>query len=518
MSDDVARQASGPILWPWMLKWLDRYRWLLFGALAVLYGVGFTGQWRIGPDSAQHLSFARILVNGEELAQTQQIHEGLGTGLAYMLAGVSELTGSTDLFSAHLLFLLLGGVALVLSYWLFFLYAGRPTAVVLVAMLALAEGFYRYSFHLLPDLPFMIGGLLCLVGYERLEQQHPGRPGRWASMLLLAMGIVVMALFRSVVLTFVAALVVAAVWQLAQRRRWRQMAGVLALIIVLLLIGRYVDPRNVDPTKLSSDEVMLYAQLVDHLPETLHQMFTNNLRHLLFEVTAEQTFGMDFGPTINLPLGLLVLLYALLLIRVRVLWGLLIIFFLGQWLVFIVADRYFLPIMPLLAIGWWRASVWLENRLGRRWGTVVFVWATLLWCVPNTIRIGDFIREQHQEPFIEHYYEGKYQPIVAAAQWLEDNTPTDSVVLAKPKYHNELSYLSSRLVLGHLFAQARVAPQLYLIAPMQQSVREKIAEQGWTLSDVLVQIPSRPEAREPLTIYQVLRPPGKSITEQNKNQ
>jgi hypothetical protein len=100
---DTSARLSRP------LQWVDRYRWVLIAAIAILYAIGFTDQWRIGPDSAQHLVFARSLSENQGLAQTELIHEALSPGLAHLLAEVFRLSRSTSFAAANLLMLSLGG-------------------------------------------------------------------------------------------------------------------------------------------------------------------------------------------------------------------------------------------------------------------------------------------------------------------------------------------------------------------------------------------------------------------------
>src|SRR3712207_6057105 len=48
-----------------VLAFVDRNRYRLYAALAVLYLLGFNGQWRPEPDSALYLAIGRNLARGE---------------------------------------------------------------------------------------------------------------------------------------------------------------------------------------------------------------------------------------------------------------------------------------------------------------------------------------------------------------------------------------------------------------------------------------------------------------------
>src|SRR6185503_10451006 len=98
-----------------------------------------------------------------------------------------------------------GAATLFLAYQLFKLHVGRPTAVLLTTLLAVTETFYRYCFQIVTDMPFLVGLLAVLLGYERLlppgrSDETTGEPPRrrpaWWAWCLLFLGTLVMCAFR----------------------------------------------------------------------------------------------------------------------------------------------------------------------------------------------------------------------------------------------------------------------------------------------------------------------------------
>ena len=87
-------------------------------------------------------------------------------GLPWLFAGTFKIFGADSLLPAHLILLLCGLATLALTYRLFYLHAGRPTAVLMTVALGISRTFYRYNFELLSDVPFLMGVMAFLAGYE----------------------------------------------------------------------------------------------------------------------------------------------------------------------------------------------------------------------------------------------------------------------------------------------------------------------------------------------------------------
>src|SRR5688500_10320418 len=55
-SEDAIRGPAARVL-----SWVDRHRRWVFAAVLLLYAAGFTGKWRVAPDSGLYMSLGRNL-------------------------------------------------------------------------------------------------------------------------------------------------------------------------------------------------------------------------------------------------------------------------------------------------------------------------------------------------------------------------------------------------------------------------------------------------------------------------
>src|SRR5207249_1584403 len=190
-----------------LLNWVDVHRRRLLAALLVLYALGFNGQWRMEPDSALYLTIGRNLAEGRGYTYHGEHHHLAYPGLPWLFAASFKLFGAGTLLPAHVVVLLCGLLTLALTYRLFYLHSGRSTAVLLMLAPGLSRTFYRYCFELLSDVPFLMGVMAFLVGYEAVffrrydrdvREGLPdprGRPG-WVDWLLLVGGLAVAMIMR----------------------------------------------------------------------------------------------------------------------------------------------------------------------------------------------------------------------------------------------------------------------------------------------------------------------------------
>ncbi len=473
--------------------WCGRHRWLLWAAVMALFLAGFNNQWRIGTDSSLHLNIGRCIAQGMGFTHPDGLQEMVSPGLAYMTAAGFYLFGPDHLLLSHVINFLLGVAGLGLTYWLFSLHTDRGTAVLMTVLLGTSETYYRHIFLLLTDLPFAVGALLGLVGYERLQQRSPRV---WLSVLLIAAGIVLMAMFRAVVLTFIVALALAMLVDLIRAKRTKTLLALTIGLLAAVLASRLVDPNLSHPFQLNADEQIIYQRLVEKLPQTLEHAWSHNLPLLLRESTSEAVFAVDFGDIAGVFLSLASLACMLLMAvaRRRSLWLILTLLFLVQWLAFFVADRYYLPLMPLVLYGWWWGAMQVERRLPRGWGRYVLIFMLVLLIVPNLIRVGRFIQVQRSTAFVEDYRRGRYQPIVELAGWMSTHVEANALVLSDKNHSQVLSYLSRRHVIEPRNAGQPPAGPFYVVEPLDEAGRRLLAERGYRAGQALFDTgsPDRP--------------------------
>lgn len=476
-----------------LLAWVDRWRWPLVGAMLILYAAAFNGQWRIGPDSAVHVAIARSIADGQGFVHPTDRQFEVNPGLAYGLALLFRLVpDDQQMLVSHLVATLLGLTAVALVYKLFRLHADRPTAVLVALLVGIAETHFRYGFFLLTDMPFAIGGLIVLIGLELLSA------GTRGSRIVLALGLtaagmLIMALFRSVFVTFVGAMVAALLVRAVKAhdaKRWATLAGVVLIgVIAWLAWTRFGGP--------SQDERAIAHAFQTNWLQTFTTTLASNTYKLVGEVAPEAVLGPDFGMIagirLGVPLGLIILGAGLALSRQRVIWGVLVTAFIVQWCLFIVTERYVLPILPLLVYGWWRSAATLSRWPARR----RLQWLVLggmvgLIVIGNLVKTSRFVLEQRATPFYESYMRGRYAPLLATARWLADHTPPDAIVLMDERLTAELTALSNRPAISRHRLQADLAGNapIFLLEPIEDRTLQRLRRQGWTIGPVVFTTPA----------------------------
>jgi 4-amino-4-deoxy-L-arabinose transferase-like glycosyltransferase len=466
-----------------------RWRWWLIVGLVLLYVAGWNGQWRPTPDSAVHLSVAERLVEGAGFTHPNGLADTVQPGLPWLVAFTFWLTDTKSVAPALAVMMLLALATLACVYWLFTLHAGRRVALAVTLSVGLLSLLYEHSLMLLTDLPFTLGMMLTLVGWERLAQRRP-RP--WLSAAVLAMGLGVCAAFRSVAVVVLAAMALALLTHAVRQRRWRWLVGSASVVGGLaLLVGFFATGSLEWLSRIpwaGSDLEILARKLTIELPATLAHAATSNFGRLLTESTGEALTGVDFGPWAGLLLSVSVLAVALGLFKHRLLWGWMVVLFVVLWLLHLVVLRYWMPLLPLVVFGWWHAAAGVERRLPRPWGKLALGLMAAVLLAPNAARIGKHLWCQHQTPFLAHYADGRYQPLVQMSQWVRRRTAPETLVLANGGTFNLFCYLSDRPTQYWFRPEAVTAPAVYLLKPAPLA-EHHIAHRGWEAGPVLIQRP-----------------------------
>lgn len=424
-----------------LLAWFDRHRLRLWALLALLYAAGFNGQWRIGPDSAIHVTLARSLAEGTGYNHPTGLENTVHPGLAHLTAAAFKLFGVDQFVAVNALMLVVAVAVLVTTFWTVRLRFDRPTAVVVVCMLAANELFFSFSYQVLTDMPFLLGLMLGLLGLELCRRAGAAK---WAGFTLLPVSLLVMAAFRSVALTVVAAGVVAAVYHLL---RSPGRSRVTAAFSIPLLIGGLILAWFMGGLTILRDGGKAFSLVTGQsIGETLRHVLLDNGVTLIAENLPEAMLGVDLGPWAGAPLGVLAVVLGVALIRTRPMWGMLVLVFVVQWMLFITVKRYSLTILPLLALGWWRLGGRLErmcNPAAARWAVIGLM---VLWFTPNTVRIGAFILEQRARPFPAYYERGRYDALQALARELASLAKPGDIIIAD--HAPQLIYLTRLPVYG----------------------------------------------------------------------
>lgn len=490
-------QPPAPTLSDRVLALADRHRRKLLVALVLIYLLGFNAQWRVEPDSALYLTVGRNLAEGHGYTFHGQPHHLAYPGLPLLFAGIFKLFGSRSLVPSLVVMLLLGAAALALTYRLFYLFAGRPTAVLLTFGLGISRLFYRYCFELLSDMPFLLGVMAFLAGFEAIfhgrrdpdpSDDRETHPARWVDWLFLVAGLGTAVAMRPSMWALLLATVLALAWSSTRGGfRWKQALPLALAVLGAGIVFWKLDPRRGGRAAMGDYEDALVEFAIGHVGTLIHNLFFINVPKL-FQVTLSQTlFGARLGPGLSDVAGAAVILVCATMLRDRPLWFLWVAMTFVMMLVAIEPlDRYFLETLPLMVFAWWRGIRWLNQRLpqlrfGRhrispRWADWIFAGLFVLGGTTNLLRVGAFVVEQRRPHFLNSYKEGRYASSNQVAQLLRDHVAPDGWVLGTPKFARILTFLSHRNVVGPREpvdldpSRARV----FVLQPIDELVRQRL--------------------------------------------
>jgi hypothetical protein len=463
-----------------LLLLADQYRWWVLAAIAVVYLAGFNGQWHVEPDSALYLSIARNLAQGRGYTYHGHIAHLAYPGLPWLESATFQVFGIGVLWPIHALMILFALTAIALVYRLFWLHAGRSAAVVVTAMVAVGQSFYQYAFQLRNDMPFLAGVMGVLAGYEGLMRAGARGKRQWVDWVLLCAGLLLAMVMRPTMIPLVAVLIIAVGWGMFRRRGGAGRGGACAaLLLAAVAVFILLDPRHRGGPALGGYEsdiagIFLHeTRFIDTISNTWHIYIPQMVRSIPIVC-----FGIELGPGLNLLGAGLLLWLGLRLWRRRPLWGMWIAATVGMMLITLPRDRYFLPIVPLLAYGWWRWIAGWNRRLSVKWGNLVFCGLLALWMAPNAARLCGVAIAQRQRPFLMEYKQGKMAGVDAFARELASHVAPSAIVLAPEGMGRILTYLGDRTVLDAP-EYGRIDPrrnELYCVLPM---VRQDPSMMNW---------------------------------------
>jgi hypothetical protein len=485
-----------------VLAWVDRHRRVLLTVVVLLYVAAFNGQWRPEPDSALYLAVGRNLAEGRGYTYHGAPHSLVFPGLPLLFAGVFKAFGGHNLVAPHAVMLAVAFAALALTYRLFLLHAGRPTAVLMTLLVGVSRTFFQYGYELLSDLPFLLTVLAFLCGYEAILHRcranepltAPGteprgsaagpinrRPSPFDWFLLIG-GLAGAVVTRPAMVALILAVAGTVAWSLARGRfRW---GGVLILLgVVAAGVTFYLlDPRRhaVGQPGVAAVGGGYEAVLQDkgRLLHVLHRAVAENLWRIFHPTVAEAVFGMDLGVSVNPWVSAILLAAgAVVLFRTHVLWGMLLLATLAMMGVE-VHVRYLLFVLPLMLYALWRALVWVNHRLPRARGEVVFACVFGLLLATNVTRVAGFIAGQRKPHVLQTYKRGKFAALDALAAAVRQHVEPGGWLLVQPRLGRILTYKSGRYAVEPVVSAATIDPRtqpVYVLDPIE-TVDEKTGE------------------------------------------
>jgi hypothetical protein len=198
-------------------------------------------------------------------------------------------------------------------------------------------------------------------------------------------------------------------------------------------------------------------------------------------VLSQTLFGCRFGVGVDALIGLAVIAAAVVFLRAEPIWRLWVgLLFLTTIVATEPIDRYFLAALPMLVYAWWKAVVWVYERLPREWGGYAFLLILGIGGGTNIARTVILTIEQRRVPFLNGYMQGHFATIYDVAKLVNEQVPPDGYVLAPPRSPRILTYLSRRNVLepGTEHVPDGQTHPVYLLQPMNEPAKHRLAEMG----------------------------------------
>src|SRR5688572_14648132 len=536
---------------------IARCRIFFFLFVAFLYLVSFNGQWRVGHDSAIYRGLAANIAAGRGYVFGEWATRQAYPGLPYLLAGVQRLCGVQDLAPLRdagalefvgrrvdttvsvLVILAMSVLTLVLTYRLIRLHYPQWVAVCITFGMGTNSWFLQLSNELLTDVPFLLGLVMALYGWELLKRARDWRRGA-AAVALIAPGLALAGSMRPMFWVVGAAWTLVCVWALVRGDRRRFHLATLAVLLVVWAMLVYFDPRHARGFHpLSGGYERELIELLPQVPETLGQ----RAFQALDQEMVVAFFGEQMRPVSALA-SLAVLASCLLLFRRHPLWAWLVFIAFAVTLVASAEARYYVMVLPMMLLGWLLALSAIARRLSPWWGTVALgVGLALVTCNNLSADVG-FVREQRSEPFVHKYEHGKYVPVLEMADVIRTRVGPGERVLGP--LAPVMTYVSGRQVLSQRevlprgsilnYPRALFEARLnYAVFPakvyrvkepviarlMERNIiysirRVGTASQGWFLGRVRVRVPAVADWRELKKGWQPPEPAPKVVKKKKK--
>jgi hypothetical protein len=497
--------VSGLLLWiaghvspDSTLAFADRHRRSLLAVVLVFYLAAFNGQWRIQPDAALYLSLGRNIATGRGFTYLDQPNHLAYPGWPYLIAGTFKIFGGHSLVSVNVLMLLIALATVAMVYRLFLLHSGRPTAVVMSVGVGLTKAFFCYGFELWSDMPFALGAMSALAGYEGIfGKRAPSAAttpasNKWLDRFFFLGGLLFAASMRPTIWPLVMAILLAMIAQTFRRKtKWRSLLAITGMVsaavgLLFAIIWTHGQLHGYGSVYID----YLLNRITHGSAETGAHSLAENVQNLFTWAASDVLFQTRLGPTFNELLSMLVIGLGFSLFRYRLLWGF--------WFCLLLAtilisqetlDRYFLPVLPLLVYAWWQlllrchavASEWVIARsLPRYVPGIIFLALLSLGACMNVTKVGGIIAQQRQLPFLASYDKGSFEVIPRFAKQVHNQTGPAAIILCKAPYGRVTAYLTDRFVtngidrpLEHLKGRP-----VYVVEPSDLMTRTKLLQAG----------------------------------------
>jgi hypothetical protein len=418
------------------------WRWWSLSAVVVVLLASMNGQWRAGADSAQYLGIAKNLAEGRGYTFGGVQQDLIYPGLPALLAGLRVMFGESY-WPAVIMMTGMALTTLVILFALIRLYFPTWVAVCVVVGTAFNERFIQLSQEMMTDMPFLLGTVASLYGVALLRDGPKSRRTQVVASVVLVLGLALAASMRPTFWLLAIAWTVVSVYGLlfTEQRRFHAISLVVLFAVWAAVVA--VDPRvnGMNPAA-GGYERMFMAKLGSSLDAMLRQS-----PGVLARDFPAAFFGETMGPLG--PVMAIVLLVGLALVaRRQPMWGMYagITVLVTLMFDFTSTPRYYLPILPVLWLGWVLVACHAARWFAPRWRNVALAGGVLLALCSNIGGVVSLLVEQRHPQFHENYKRGQMIPIFAIAEQIKTHTPAEARVVGP--FSTVLTYLSDRQVMG----------------------------------------------------------------------
>ncbi len=381
------------------------------------------GSWNASPDSALYLSLGQSLAAGKGYLFNGEPHTYVAPGFPFLICVTTNILG-VGFFGYRLMMALMGFLNVPASYVLFRTVAGKNTALLLGAVVAVNYALVNNSTLVLADIPFALFSTMACLSLFWAAQKDPGIIV--ACITGLAFGVLPLIRINGMGFGPAAAMFLFLAWK---RKGWAKCLFYLGLVLVLayLPIGVWTAWKWSFPAS-ASEGTYYNAVMGRHWSDQVHIILTAFISY--FQETTLALTGLNLKTGfLELILPLLAALGAVQAFRngERFFVPLAVIQFSGL-LLSTAGERYLLFLLPalylFLAQGYLSLSQWVSGKLrfelNRRTAITYFFGFLMLTNCAHDLAPVIHARNAMEKGGPETH---RSRPYFKASNWLKDNDP-----------------------------------------------------------------------------------------------
>lgn len=445
---------------------IERYRGWLLGLCVLVQLACFNGQWRIGTDSPHYRGLGNALATGQGYEFGEFATNTIYPGLPLLLAALQKAFGFS-MFSPwqSVLAMTLAGLAsLFVVYQLVRLHYPVWIATAVTCGVAINSRFVQLCHELLTDIPFFLGLVVAVLGWELLRRADSR--GRFVRALLIsAGGLMLAASMRPTFWILAVAWIGVSAWELI-RKQWKPALASIGVLVAVVIAVVALDPRTRGwrffEGGYEQEFLAVWADAgtgVENRLPTITDRVPRNIPRLLGENFPEAFIGQEAPWGGNWVVSAVLLIASAAMIRRHPLWTTTVFGTVCITLMLTTTPRYYLMVLPFLLVAWVCCLQWLACRTGRLGGWVLLAGLGFV-TVMNVAKVFPFAVEQRKTPFLTHYRHGRYLPAIAIAEQIRRHVPGGERLIGPNA--PVLRFLSGRQVMMQReVLPPRKSPKLY---------------------------------------------------------